>query len=115
MGTVVRRRRNAHHEAALDSRPRADVALEDLVFVSEDMAEYLDGCDAVSIFSVTTADPVLRGRTLISPGRIALSRTCPWSFAPASNGDPFLYVLERSPLDASQCRCGSWRAAPRSL
>lgn len=43
---------------------------EDLVFVTEDLAQFVDGCDAVSIMDLNSLTAVRRGVTKPSPGRL---------------------------------------------
>lgn len=45
--------------------------IEDLVVVTEDKADPIDGCDAVSIFDVRTGQPLFKGKTVVSPSRLA--------------------------------------------
>lgn len=44
--------------------------LADLVVLTEDTPELIDGCDAISIHNIRTGAVVHRGRTFISPGRL---------------------------------------------
>jgi hypothetical protein len=87
------------HESTSSTEP----ALDQLVAVTEDYAEDIPGCDAVSVFDLREGEAVHRGRTRISPGRLAASRDLSLLVATQSNSSvildykyhPFLYVAER--------------------
>lgn len=92
-------------------RARSAADVSDLVFVSEDLATSPEnGCDAVSVFSVASAEPLYRGEHHVSPGRLAATSDFSLVLANHSNiGSPetealgsFLYVLRGDPGDRSR-------------
>jgi len=70
----------------------------DIVVVTDDTALHVDGCDAISVFSVSSGVSLHRGRTQISPGRLAAGPNFGQVFALNSNHDadpgPFLQYLQ---------------------
>ena len=59
---------------------------DELVLVTEDLAIYTDGCDAVSVFRSDSTEVVFRGETHISPGRLAATSDLNVALASPSNG-----------------------------
>ncbi|MFN2252380.1 MAG: vWA domain-containing protein [Anaerolineae bacterium] len=80
---------------------QAGSPLADLVFVADDNAVENDGCDAVSVFSLRSAEPVFRGHTHISPGRLAASGDFTTILANNTSFMPerFLYLTRGRPDD----------------
>src|SRR5262249_7207030 len=59
----------------------------DLVAVTEDRARVGPGCDAISVFDLSSGNALHRGPTWSSPGRLAASSFFDIFFAPYCNGD----------------------------
>lgn len=78
--------------------------LIDWVFVTEDNAARIDGCDAISIADVNTGTFAYRGKTQVSPGRLTASRSFEYVIATYVNDEHSLYVLKARDEERS-----SWR------
>ncbi len=82
--------------------------LGDLVFVTEDNPFREPGCDAISVFSLSQSEPVHRGTTQVSPGRLAANEQFSLIVALNSNTglpgpfEPFLYLLRGNPADRTK-------------
>ncbi len=79
----------------------ADTAFDprDLVFVTEDNANRIDGCDAISVGSVRDGSMLHRGRTEPSPGRMVARRDLTLILAnhvQRNQIGPFIYQLGRT-------------------
>ncbi|MEO8084238.1 MAG: VWA domain-containing protein, partial [Ardenticatenales bacterium] len=58
----------------------------DLVFVTEDLAADMPGCDAISVLNVVDGSIVHRGATHVSPGRLAVNSKLSTGLATLANG-----------------------------
>lgn len=98
-------------EQLLAVRPRvdADWQIEDLVAVTEDIATSIDGCDAISVFSIRSGEALARGPTNDSVSRLAGNSDLSLLLAmPRGRYDGFLYGMLRGPKPDE-----SWRAQPQ--
>ncbi len=91
--------------------------LENLVVVTEDYAHTSPGCDAISVFNVNTGEPVYRGESRISPGRLAATTDFTTILATGATGvlpysgldnAPWMYLLRGDAADRDR---GGLRAA----
>jgi uncharacterized protein YegL len=76
--------------------------LQDLVFVTEDLAVRHPGCDAISVHSMTTGNVLHGGETRTSPSRLAVSpdgRTVVASWGNLGRAGRYLLYLLRSRSD----------------
>lgn len=94
--------------AGMDATSTPPPEAEDWVFVTEDRAVFRVGCEAVSLFSVSTGLPIAQGETHISPGRLAASRDLSIVLSSNSNGaEPFLYSFVRDARNPRHWRSGT--------
>ena len=78
----------------------------DLIFVTEDFADFIKGCDSISSFDGDSGRVLVRGDTHVSPGRLSIDPTTMRAMATTTNGE-HSFLLALGPSDREQM--GAWR------